>query len=120
MKKYLVQALGGVLILAAVLSNMGLKKKAKEKEETESLVLGSRLWSPPDEQEFIITEILRSFERQNNCSINFQIIDDRKLLQCSEGGVQKNHDLVPLDLIIAYTSTIKDWAGSGFLVDLTP
>ncbi|RLC39224.1 MAG: hypothetical protein DRH33_03320, partial [Candidatus Nealsonbacteria bacterium] len=52
--------------------------------EKEVLSFSSRLWSPPAEQEFIIEYVIKPFEEENNCIVNFQILDDKKLLERAE------------------------------------
>jgi len=62
------------ILLVAVLSTFAL---AADKEV---LSFSSRLWSPPAEQEFVIEYVIKPFEKENNCIVNFQILDDKKLL----------------------------------------
>ena len=66
-------------------------------EGRQTLVFDSRLWSPPHEQEFVINEVLKPFGEENNCQVNFSIIDDDTLLKRAK--LQKDTGNVTTDLV---------------------
>ena len=84
----------------------------------ETLVFSSRLWSVPTEQEFIIENVIKPFEKEYNCKVNFQILDDKKLLERAEVQQKTNH--VTTDIVCAYVSNMPEWIEKGYVEDLTP
>lgn len=82
-----------------------------------SVVISSRLFSPPHEQEFVINEIFKPFEEENNVKIEFQIVDDDALLDRAK--VQKDTGNVATDVVIAYCSRMAEWVEAGYVMDLT-
>ena len=99
------------LVLVVVLNSFAL---AGGKE---TLVFSSRLWSVPTEQEFIINNVIKPFEKANNCKINFQILDDKKLLERAE--IQQKTHHVTTDIVCAYVSNMPEWIEKGYVEDLT-
>ncbi len=85
---------------------------------TETLVVSSRLWTPPTEKEFVINNIFKPFEEANNCKINFQTMSDQDLLD--QAKVQQETGNVTTDVIIAYASRMPEWVDNGYVMDLTP
>lgn len=83
----------------------------------EVLSFSSRLWSPPAEQEFIIEYIIKPFEEENNVKINFQILDDKKLLERAE--IQLKTDHPTMDIVAAYVANMAEWIEKGYVEDLT-
>ncbi len=81
------------------------------------VVLNSRLWSPPQEQEFVINEILKLFEAENNVKVEFQIVDDDTLLDRTK--VQAETGNVTTDVVIAYCQRMPEWVAAGYIEDLT-
>ena len=86
-------------------------------EGRQTLVFDSRLWSPPHEQEFVINEVLKPFGEENNCQVNFSIIDDDTLLKRAK--LQKDTGNVTTDLVIAYASRFPEWVNGGYVEDLS-
>jgi len=82
-----------------------------------TVVLNSRLWGPPQEQEFVINEILKPFEEENNVKVKFQIVDDNALLDRAK--VQTETDNVTTDVVIAYCQRMSEWVAAGYIEDLT-
>ena len=82
-----------------------------------TIVLSSRLWSPPAEQEFIINEILKPFEAETGYQVNFQILDDDTLLQRAE--VQQGTGHVTTDIVAAYNARMAEWIEADYVEDLT-
>lgn len=83
----------------------------------EVLSFSSRLWSPPAEQEFIIEYIIKPFEEENNVTVNFQILDDKKLLERAE--IQLKTDHPTMDIVAAYVANMAEWIEKGYVEDLT-
>jgi len=83
----------------------------------ETLVFSSRLWSVPSEQEFIIENVIKPFEEENNCKVNFQILDDRKLLERAE--IQQKTEHPTTDIVCAYVANMPEWIEKGYVEDLT-
>lgn len=85
---------------------------------SKTLVFSSRLFSPPREQEYFITEIIQPFEEEHGVTVNFQILDDDTLLERAE--IQQNTDHVTTDIICAHNGKMPDWIDAGWVEDLTP
>ena len=83
----------------------------------EVLSFSSRLWSPPAEQEFIIEYVIKPFEKENNCTVNFQILDDIKLLERAELQLKTDHPT--MDIVCAYVANMPEWIENGYIEDLT-
>ena len=99
------------ILLVAVLSTFVL---AADKEV---LSFSSRLWSPPAEQEFIIEYVIKPFEEENNCIVNFQILDDKKLLERAELQLKTDHPT--MDIVCAYVANMAEWIEEEYIEDLT-
>ncbi len=113
-RKKLLCVLLVLLLAAAVASATG---EYEEGMGRRTLVFDSRLWTPPHEQEYVINEILIPFGRENNCVVNFSIIDDDTLLKRAK--LQKDTGNVSTDLIIAFASRFPEWVNPGYVEDLT-
>ncbi|MBA7482445.1 hypothetical protein ES707_17932 [subsurface metagenome] len=85
--------------------------------EKEVLSFSSRLWSPPAEQEFIIEYVIKPFEEENNCIVNFQILDDKKLLERAELQLKTDHPT--MDIVCAYVANMAEWIEEEYIEDLT-
>ena len=83
----------------------------------EVLSFSSRLWSPPAEQEFIIEYVIKPFEEENNCIVNFQILDDKKLLERAELQLKTDHPT--MDIVCAYVANMPEWIEEEYVEDLT-
>lgn len=94
-----------------------VEEKIVEVPTNNTLVLSSRLWSVPTEQEFVINEILKPFEEEHGVKINFQVMDDTTMLQRAQ--VQQETDHVTTDVIIAYVANMQDWINKDYVVDMT-
>jgi len=99
------------ILLVMALSNFAL---AADKEV---LSFSSRLWSPPAEQEFIIEYVIKPFEKENNCTVNFQILDDVKLLERAEIQLKTGHPT--MDIVCAYVANMAQWIEEEYVEDLT-
>ena len=71
------------------------------------MVLSSRLFSRPAEQEFVINEVLKPFEEETGIKVEFQVVDDDTLLDRAK--VQKDTGNVSTDVIIAYCARMAEW-----------
>jgi len=99
------------ILLVVALGNFAL---AADKEV---LSFSSRLWSPPAEQEFVIEYVIKPFEEENNCIVNFQILDDVKLLERAE--IQLKTDHPTMDIVCAYVANMAEWIEEEYVEDLT-
>lgn len=118
MKKSLIFSLIALLIVGGLLIVFLSGKGGEQAPQKKTLVIASRLWSPPNEQEFVINNVFKQFEEENNCIIDFSIVNDDDLLKKVEVQEKTNH--VSTDIIIAYVSKFKEWYQKGFVEDLTP
>ncbi len=83
-----------------------------------TLVIVSRLWTPPTEKEFIINEIIKPFEKMCNCNVEFKTMDDDTILKQVE--LQEKTGNVTTDIVIVYCARMPEWVDKGYVVDLTP
>jgi multiple sugar transport system substrate-binding protein len=84
---------------------------------SKTLVFTSRLFSPPAEQEFLINEIIKPFEEEHGVIVNFQILDDDKMLDRAEVQQSTNH--VTTDIVAAHNSQMINWVNADYVEDLT-
>jgi multiple sugar transport system substrate-binding protein len=84
---------------------------------SKTLVFSSRLFSPPREQEFFISEIIKPFEEEYGVTVDFTIIDDTSLLDRAE--VQQTTDHVTTDIVVAHNGVMTTWIENGWVEDLT-
>jgi multiple sugar transport system substrate-binding protein len=84
---------------------------------SKTLVFTSRLFSPPAEQEFLINEIIKPFEEEHGVIVNFQILDDDKMLDRAEVQQSTNH--VTTDIVAAHNSQMVNWVNADYVEDLT-
>lgn len=84
----------------------------------ETLVVSSRLWTPPTEKEFIINEIIKPFEDMYGVKVKFQTMDDQTILD--QLNVQTQTNKVTTDVIILYASNMPKAVNNGYVYDLTP
>lgn len=82
-----------------------------------TLVLDSRLWSPAEEQEFVINEVLKPFGEENGVNVALSIFQDEDLLRRQK--VQSDTGNQTTDIVIAYASRFTDWVNAGYVEDLT-
>ncbi|ANQ54525.1 MULTISPECIES: ABC transporter substrate-binding protein [unclassified Thermosipho (in: thermotogales)] len=83
-----------------------------------TLVVSSRLWTPPTEKEFIINEIIKPFEQMYGVKVIFQTMDDETMLK--QVKIQKETGKVTTDVVIAYATKMPEWVKNDLVVDLTP
>lgn len=82
------------------------------------LVIASRLWSQPNEKEFIYNNIIRPFEKQHNCRVDFQVFNNETMLKRAQ--VQTMTKNITTDMVIVYVSDMAQWVDTGMLDTLTP
>jgi len=80
------------------------------------LVVSSRLYSQPGEQQFLIDEIFPEFEEANNCVVMFEIIEDEPLLK--RASFQKESGRVNTDVVIAHDSRMAQWIDNDYVMPL--
>jgi multiple sugar transport system substrate-binding protein len=80
-------------------------------------VVLSRLWSSPYEKDFVKREVVRPFEREHGCTVDFQTLDDDALLKRVQ--VQQESGKVAADVVIVYVSRMREWVDRGYVEDLT-
>ncbi len=83
-----------------------------------TLVVVSRLWTPPSEKEYVINEILKPFEEMYNCKVEFKTLDDETILKQVE--LQQKTGNITTDVVIVYCAKMPEWVKRGYVVDLTP
>jgi multiple sugar transport system substrate-binding protein len=115
MKKALICGLAAALVFASIGAFARGGRPATGEEST--LVFESRLWSPPNEQEFIISEILEPWGEENNVDVKFQVLDDDALLDRQE--VQHSTGNITTDLVIAYVARFSEYVDNDYIIDLT-
>ncbi len=116
MKKVLILTFSVLLVLLGTTAVFA--KGQAEGGGKPTLVVDSRLWSPPEEQEFVINNVFKDFEKQNNCKVDFSIINDQDMLKRAKVQLSTNH--VTTDVVIAYVSNFPEWVKNGYVEDLTP
>ncbi|MBF0246071.1 MAG: extracellular solute-binding protein [Planctomycetes bacterium] len=82
----------------------------------QTLVVGSRLWSHPAEQEFVRNSILASFEQAHGCVVKLTLADDAKLLQ--QVQVQRDTGNQTTDVVVVYGPQMRRWIEDNLVEDL--
>jgi len=104
-----------VLIVLSVLAGPLFARGGGEQVPT--LVLDSRLWSRPAEQEFVINEVLKPFGEEHGVHVALSIFGDEVLLQRAEVQTKTGNNTT--DIVIAYASYFDQWVSNGYVEDLT-
>ena len=97
---------------------LAAQEAAKSAFAGQTLVFSSRLWSPPNEQEFIRNEIIAPFEEKYGVTVDFNILSDDDIMD--QVKVQKEGGNITTDVIIIHNSKMSQWIDTGYVVDLTP
>jgi multiple sugar transport system substrate-binding protein len=101
-----------ILLLGAVaLSGCG------GKDESDTLVFTSRLWSVPAEQEFVQTEIITPFEEETGIKVDFQVTDDDTLFK--QAQIQQDSGNITTDIVSVHSGKMPDWIDAGYIEDVT-
>jgi multiple sugar transport system substrate-binding protein len=93
------------------------KEVEVETKVNQTVVVSSRIWNTPNEQAFLINEIVKPFERETGYVVNFQVLTDDELLR--QAQVQQETGHVTTDLVIAFHQQMADWIDAGLVQDLT-
>ena len=110
----LISALTILALSLAVLP--GCEAAHLEEPVPTNLVVSSRLYSQPGEQQFLLDVVFPEFEEENNCRVMFEIIDDDPMLRRAK--FQKESGRVTTDVVIAHSSRMDTWIDSDYLVPL--
>ena len=109
-----------VLMMLISLAAVPMLFAGGEQEEGEAaptkLVVSSRLYSQPGEQQFLIDEIFPEFEEENNCIVMFEIIEDEPLLKRAK--FQKDSGRINTDVVIAHAGHMSEWIKNDYVVPL--
>ncbi|MCD6397115.1 MAG: extracellular solute-binding protein, partial [Spirochaetaceae bacterium] len=93
----------------------GAQKEAAPNAST-SLIVSSRLYSPASEQKFLYDEIFPEFEKENNCVVKFEILDDTVLLKRAK--LQAETGRVTTDVVIAHNGVMDQWISNKYVEEL--
>lgn len=80
------------------------------------LVVSSRLYSQPGEQQFLIDEVFPAFEEANNAIVMFEILEDDPLLKRAQ--FQKESGRVTTDVVIAHAGRMPEWIKNDYVVPI--
>ncbi len=97
---------------------LSAQAEAKRAFAGQTLVFSSRLWSPPNEQEFIRNEIIAPFEAEYGVTVDFSILSDNDIMD--QVKVQKESGNITTDVIIIHNSNMYEWLDAGYVADMTP
>ena len=105
-------------IVLMTLAAFGILYAGGQAEEAgpTKLVVSSRLYSQPGEQQFLIDEIFPEFEEKYNCIVMFEILEDDPLLK--RARFQKESGRVNTDVVIAHAGRMAEWMDGGFVIPL--
>ncbi|RKX94111.1 MAG: sugar ABC transporter substrate-binding protein [Spirochaetes bacterium] len=81
-----------------------------------SLIVSSRLYSPASEQKFLYDEIFPEFEKENNCVVKFEILDDTVLLKRAK--LQSETGRVTTDVVIVHNGVMDQWIANKYVEEL--
>ena len=87
------------------------------KEENGTLVIDSRLFSLPEEQEFFINEIIAPFEAEHGVSVTLQILSDDAILESAEH--QQSTGVITTNLVCVHNGRMSEWIDQDYVEDLT-
>ena len=104
-------------VVETVIEEVTVVEEVEVQVPSKTLVFSSRLFSPPREQEFFISEVIKPFEEEHGVTVNFQILDDDTLLQRAE--IQQTTDHVTTDIVCAHNGKMPDWLDAGYVEDLS-
>lgn len=102
------------VIIISILLMLPLRVVADEN----TVVLSSRLWSQPAEQDFIVNRILKPFEEANNCRVVFQLVKNNwELFTQTTEQIETGN--VSTDVVLVYVDGMREWVENGYVMDLT-
>ncbi|MBF9016935.1 MULTISPECIES: ABC transporter substrate-binding protein [unclassified Oceanispirochaeta] len=109
--------IGLALVLISLLLTTGLFAGGQTDESAPTkLIVSSRLYSQPGEQQFLIDEIFPEFEEANDCIVMFEIMEDDPLLK--RAAFQKESGRVNTDVVIAHAGRMSEWMNNDYVVPL--
>jgi len=103
-----------ILMVSAFVFAGGEKEMAADAPT--KLVVSSRLYSQPGEQQFLIDEVFPAFEKENNCIVMFEILEDDPLLKRAQ--FQKESGRVTTDVVIAHAGRMAEWIKNDYVIPL--
>ncbi len=112
--RFLIIALVSIPVIAMI--SCQKKVKTEGKPDPVELIVESRLYSPPEEQKFLLEEIFPEFEKANNCLVKFETMDDDSLLKKAQ--FQKESGKVTTDVVIVHDGIMSDWIRSEYVIPL--
>ncbi len=115
MRKVLISLLV-LLSLTTVFMFVGCKEEAVVAGAPTTLVVSSRLYSPASEQKFLYDEVFPDFEKENNCIVKFEILDDTVLLKRAE--LQAETGRVTTDVVIVHNGVMDQWITNKYVEEL--
>ena len=83
-----------------------------------TVVLFSRIWTLAAEREFVSRHILKPFEKENHCTVIFQLAENDDVL-FEKIQAQQAADAVTTDVVIAYCALMQDWVEASYVEELT-
>ena len=106
-----------LVLLVLLLGSLALAGCGGAKEEEQTLVFSSRLWSVPAEQEFVKKEIIEPFEKEHNVKVDFQVTDDDSIFK--QVKVQQDSGNVTTDIVTVHSGKMPVWIDAGYVEDVT-
>ncbi len=100
-------------MIAVILMTLTIPAVAQQQR----VVIASRLWSRPAEQEFVVQNVLKPFEKQHNCQVRFQYFDDKELFQRIK--MKQDLTITTTDVVIVYAADMPKWVGAGYVISLS-
>ena len=88
-----------------------------ERKVNETILVASSIWGSASEQEFLINEIIKPFEKETGYVVNFQSMADDVMLDQAE--VQYASDHVTVDVVIVDNYQIGEWIDAGLVQDVS-
>ena len=86
---------------------------AQEDDGATSLIVSSRLWSAASELKFLIDEIFPEFEKENNCIVKFEIMNDDPLLK--RARMQSETGRVTTDVVVVHNGKMNEWIDGDYI-----
>ncbi len=99
-------------------ASMMAQEETKKAFAGQTLVFYSRLWSVPEEQEFVRNEIIKPFEDDFGVTVDMQLLTDDDILDRAQ--VQNESGNITTDVIISHAGSMPLWLENDYLEDLTP
>lgn len=109
-----------LFVLAKQVASSELSPMASDlptKVETETVVIDSALFGPPEEQEVFINEIIAPFEAAYGVSVTLQILNNDAILESAK--LQQNSGVIATDVVIVHNSRMSEWVDLDYVEDLT-